>query len=335
MKKTRRFCQHCGSMIVRKSEEGISRDFCQSCRVYFYENPLPVVAAILVEERNVLLVKRGRKPYRGKWCLPCGFAETGENIHDATLRELEEETGIQGRIKGLVDVQSQRNYFYGDLLFLTFEVEQTGGTLKAGSDTVAASYRSLEHIPRLAFPANEQAIQTYIRSKQDYWAIVDSFNLTIADGESRNSKKDFLSDQLVAVIAGNAGDIARLWIQEATTHRSTTGYHDFDHSRLYRGVQNILSRFNQWLGGYFEDSDIEDFFSRLGKGSRKEGFALSEVLSALSLVKKHLWEFALSRGMWRNTIDIYKALELDRRIVIFFDKAAFHTARGYEKHDVR
>jgi hypothetical protein len=139
-----------------------------------------------------------------------------------------------------------------------------------------------------------------------------------------------LSDQLVSVIASSAGDIARLWIKDATTHRSTTGYHDFDHSRLYRGVQNILSRFNQWLGGYFDDSDIQDFFTRLGKGSKREGFMLSEVLSALSLIKKHLWEFALSCGMWQNTLDIYRALELDRRIVIFFDKAAFYTAKGYE-----
>ena len=331
MKKTRRFCERCGGMIVRKREEGVGRCFCRSCHVYFYKNPLPVVAAILAEERKVLLVKRGRKPYRGKWCLPCGFAEAGENIHDAALRELEEETGIQGRITSLVDVQSQRNYFYGDLLFLTFEVEQTGGTLRAGSDTVAARHFSLEHLPRLAFSANGQAIEIYIRSKQEYWAIVDSFNLTITDGESRKIKKNLLSDQLVAFIAGSAGDIARLWIKEATTHQSTTGYHDFDHSRLYRGVQDILSRFNQWLGGCFNDSDIENFFFRLGKGSKKEGFVLSEVLSGLSLVKKHLWEFALSQGMWRNTIDIYKALELDRRIVIFFDKAAFYTARGYEE----
>lgn len=95
-------------MIVRKSEEGVGRDFRKSCQIYFYENPLPVVVAIHVEDRNVLLVKRGRKPYRGKWCLPRGFAETGENIHDAALHKLKEETGIQGRIMSRVAVQSRR-----------------------------------------------------------------------------------------------------------------------------------------------------------------------------------------------------------------------------------
>jgi len=34
--------------------------------------------------------------------------------------------------------------------------------------------------------------------------------------------------------------------------------------------------------------------------------------------------------MWQKTLDIYMALELDRRIVVFFDKAAFYTTKGYE-----
>jgi hypothetical protein len=57
------------------------------------------------------------------------------------------------------------------------------------------------------------------------------------------------------------------------------------------------------------------------------------VLSTLSLIKKHLWEFALSRGVWNKTIDIYMTLELNRRIVIFFDKAVFYTTQGYETRD--
>ena len=72
------------------------------------------------------------------------------------------------------------------------------------------------------------------------------------------------------------------------------------------------------------------FYMQLGRERREEGFPLSEVLSALSLIRKHIWTFALSRGVWNRTLAIYMALELDRRIVIFFDKATFHASRGYE-----
>ncbi len=68
----------------------------------------------------------------------------------------------------------------------------------------------------------------------------------------------------------------------------------------------------------------------LGRERKRVGFKLSEALSTQSLLKKHLWEFALSKGMWQKTLDIYMVLELDRRIVVFFDKAAFYTTKGYE-----
>ncbi|MBA1340532.1 MAG: hypothetical protein C5S40_00090 [ANME-2 cluster archaeon] len=62
---------------------------------------------------------------------------------------------------------------------------------------------------------------------------------------------------------------------------------------------------------------------------------MSEVLSALSLSRKHIWEFALSQGMWNKPIDIYMALELERRMMLFFDNASYHIARGFEKDVIR
>ena len=64
---------------------------------------------------------------------------------------------------------------------------------------------------------------------------------------------------------------------------------------------------------------------------KAEGFNLSEVLSALSLSRKNIWEFALDQGMWNKPIDIFMAIELERRIMLFFDKAAYHIAKGFEK----
>ncbi|MCX5909404.1 MAG: hypothetical protein NTY64_20100, partial [Deltaproteobacteria bacterium] len=70
MKKSRNFCVHCGERISIREEEGVARGYCTACGIFFYENPLPVAASLLVVDRQVLLVKRGRKPYPGKWCLP-------------------------------------------------------------------------------------------------------------------------------------------------------------------------------------------------------------------------------------------------------------------------
>jgi 8-oxo-dGTP diphosphatase len=329
-KKTRLFCPYCGSKIIKKPEEDMLRDFCQSCGTFFYENPLPVVSTILVADRKLLLVKRGKKPYRGFWCPPTGFAETGESIEGAALRELEEETGIKGNIVSLIDVDSCANYFYGDLLFITFEVEQVGGFLAPGGDTVVVKYFPVGKIPRLAFRSNTKAVNAYIKGKTDYWAIIDSFAQTTSQIQIRGEKGNLLSDRLLVVIEKNAEKIANLWVQDVTTGRSTPDYHDFDKSKLFKRIHRLLSQFEKWLGGFYGDLDIREFFMETGRERKKEGFKLGEVLSALSLIKKHIWEFALSQGMWQKTLDIYTALELDRRIVIFFDRAAFHLTLGYE-----
>ncbi|HPL63014.1 MAG TPA: NUDIX domain-containing protein [Syntrophales bacterium] len=322
------FCPYCGSGIIGRMEECILRDFCPHCETFFYDNPLPVVSAIVVRDRNVLLVKRGNKPYRGMWCLPSGFAETGESIEDAALRELEEESGIRGRIAGLIDVDSCTNFFYGDLLFVSYEVEPSGGSLRAGSDTVSAKYFPLEKTPRLAFPSNERAIKAFVRGKSDSWAIVDSFSRSLGGKQSRD--KNLLSDRIVEMIEKNASRIVLLWMQDVLASRSTEGYRRIDRDWIWKGVHRIISQFGKWLGGFYSDKDVRGFYLKLGSGSRREGLILSEVLSALSLLRKHIWEFSLSQGVWTSTLDIYTALELDRRIVVFFDKAAFYASRGYE-----
>lgn len=60
---------------------------------------------MLVEKGGkVLLVRRGSEPGRGRWALPGGLVEPGEEVGKAAVREVEEETGVKVRLKGLVGV---------------------------------------------------------------------------------------------------------------------------------------------------------------------------------------------------------------------------------------
>src|SRR5271157_4719538 len=71
-----------------------------------YRNPALAVDAVWVRSGRVLLVRRGRPPFRGFLALPGGFVEYRETVEEAVVRELREETGLVGRPKGLVGVYS-------------------------------------------------------------------------------------------------------------------------------------------------------------------------------------------------------------------------------------
>ncbi len=330
MKRKRKFCVYCGGPIAKKKEDLAWRDFCPGCRSFFYDNPLPVVSAIVDVSRQILLVKRDRAPFRGRWCLPTGFAEAGENIEQAVLRELVEETGIRGRIGRLLDVDSYKSRFYGDLLFLTFVVEKTAGRVAAGDDSAQAKFFPIDRIPPLAFRSNRRAVSAYIRSKKDYWAILDAVEHRSAPSLLASKRANSLTRRLIANLLKNREAIIRQWIEDVSVNPSTEEYHRYESSVLYGICDRIISQITLWMGDAYGASHIRNFYIKLGRERKKAGTLLSSALSALSLIRKHIWDVALAHGALQKNLGLYATFELQRRMTIFFDLAAFYIARGYE-----
>ncbi|RLF49011.1 MAG: NUDIX hydrolase [Thermoplasmata archaeon] len=121
--------------------------------VKYGPHPYIAVDAVVYRNGKFLLVRRKNEPYRGYYALPGGFVEYGERVEDAVLRELMEETRMNGKIAGIVGVYSDPSRDpRGHTISVAFLVLAQGDEQPiAGDDACEISWFDAEHLPMMAF----------------------------------------------------------------------------------------------------------------------------------------------------------------------------------------
>jgi ADP-ribose pyrophosphatase YjhB (NUDIX family) len=105
------------------------------------------VGAIAVHDGRLLLIRRGTGPAAGEWSIPGGRVEAGETLAEAVVRELAEETGVEGvcdRMVGWVErIGADHHHVILDFAVTVLEP----GVLQAGSDAAEAAWVPLGDVP--------------------------------------------------------------------------------------------------------------------------------------------------------------------------------------------
>ncbi len=98
-----KFCPNCASELSNQLFDGIQRLVCplSSCGFVFWDNPVPVVAAVVEYNQQVVLARNARWP-RGVFSMITGYLERGESPEQAVLREVQEELGLTGEIRQFI-----------------------------------------------------------------------------------------------------------------------------------------------------------------------------------------------------------------------------------------
>ncbi|HEU4619499.1 MAG TPA: NUDIX hydrolase [Gammaproteobacteria bacterium] len=97
------YCPLCGTPLVRGRHGGRDRAACpaEGCGFVHWDNPVPVVAAVVEREGRVVLVRSNGWPETW-YGLVTGFLESNEKPEDAVLREVDEELGIGGTLESYI-----------------------------------------------------------------------------------------------------------------------------------------------------------------------------------------------------------------------------------------
>jgi len=127
-----------------------------------FKNPKITVDGIIINNNEILLVKRKNKPFEGMWALPGGFVNYEEKTEEAVKREILEETGLQTKVYGLVGVYSDPNRDpRGHTITIVYKLDILNGKLRAGDDASDAKFLNINKLPDLAFD-HKKIINNYL-----------------------------------------------------------------------------------------------------------------------------------------------------------------------------
>ncbi len=124
------------------------------------EAPIVGVGAVVVQDGQVLLIRRANEPSRGRWSIPGGTVELGETLAQAAIREVREECRVEVEIGGVLSAfdliqreeKGQIRYHY---VLIDLAASYVGGEPTASTDALEvrwvreAEFDELDIIPRL------------------------------------------------------------------------------------------------------------------------------------------------------------------------------------------
>lgn len=137
--------------------------------------------------------------------------------------------------------------------------------------------------------------------------------------------------RLVKLIESHADELSRNLLQDLRKRDSTSTFHTYDEKEIYERAFSVYSHLGKWISRETTKEEIAKRYTALGMKRRKEGFALSEIIQALIMTRRHLWLKVLAEGFLDTALDLNQALDLNNRVMLFFDRAIFYTAVGYQR----
>jgi mutator protein MutT len=135
---------------------------CGACGFVLYLNPKLAACAITRVGEEVVMLRRGIDPEKGKWVFPGGFVDRGETPADAAVRETREEVGLVVEVDDLVGVYA---YPGSEVVVVVYAARLVSGVPAIGDECLEVATFTPDALPwdELAFRSTREALQAYVK----------------------------------------------------------------------------------------------------------------------------------------------------------------------------
>jgi len=137
---------------------------------------------------------------------------------------------------------------------------------------------------------------------------------------------------LIQLIQDNAEDLTRRLCKDLLSREETKSYRRISEDIVAERVFDVYSKLDKWLSkDKHKSGEVRKNYMELGRKRCKEGIPLQEVVMALMLIKRHLWLYVREKHFFDSAYECNQALEMNNKVVLFFDRAIYFTTMGYEE----
>lgn len=139
-----------------------------------------------------------------------------------------------------------------------------------------------------------------------------------------------LTDGLISIIETRAEQIAKAWYQEVKESNYTPTIKEMPAEEAMGIALNVYNKLGYWLKPE-SDHEVQQTYIRFGESLSYRDFRMEEVVMILVLIKRYLWLHLLAEGIMSTNLEIYQALEVNNKVVLYFDRAIYFALIGYKR----
>jgi hypothetical protein len=109
----------------------------------------------------------------------------------------------------------------------------------------------------------------------------------------------------------------------------TVSYQGLDRNSIYETSDIVYRDLSKWITRDFPKAKIQERYRKLGHDRFNQGLPFSQVQKALVLQKRHLWLYVMDK-LYSDLTSYREAVDLNNRVVLYFDRATHFMLQGYE-----